>query len=114
MFIIKLLAKMIMFPVFLMVCFIRTWVGVLSKIGCVILGLFYIIMLAIIIMYVRECHVKLLEKFRMFFSKYSDRLKKQALFFQIRQSRQRVILIAIIPNIAVTEKVFLKKKQIYC
>lgn len=51
MFIIKLLAKMIMFPVFLMVCFIRTWVGVLSKIGCVILGLFYIIMLAIIIMY---------------------------------------------------------------
>ncbi len=51
MFMIKLLAKIIMFPVFLMVCFIRTWVGVLSKIGCVILGLFYLIMLAIIIMY---------------------------------------------------------------
>lgn len=51
MFMIKLLAKIIMFPVFLMVCFIRTWVGVISKIGCVILGLFYIIMLAIIIMY---------------------------------------------------------------
>ncbi len=51
MFIIKLLAKIIMFPVFMMVCFIRTWVGVLSKIGCVILGLFYLIMLAIIIMY---------------------------------------------------------------
>jgi hypothetical protein len=48
---IKLLAKIIMFPVFLMVCFIRTWVGVISKIGCVILGLFYLIMLAIIIMY---------------------------------------------------------------
>lgn len=54
MFMIKLLAKIIMFPVFLMVCFIRTWVGVLSKIGCVILGLFYLIMLAIIIMY--ACH----------------------------------------------------------
>lgn len=51
MFMIKLLAKIIMFPVFLMVCFIRTWVGALSKIGCVILGLFYLIMLAIIIMY---------------------------------------------------------------
>ena len=51
MFMIKLLAKIIMFPVFLMVCFIRAWVGVLSKIGCVILGLFYLIMLAIIIMY---------------------------------------------------------------
>ncbi len=51
MFMIKLLAKIIMFPMFLMVCFIRTWVGVLSKIGCVILGLFYLIMLAIIIMY---------------------------------------------------------------
>ncbi len=51
MFMIKLLAKIIMFPVFLMVCFIRTWVGVISKIGCVILGLFYLIMLAIIIMY---------------------------------------------------------------
>ena len=51
MFMIKLLAKLIMFPVFLIVCFIRTWVGVLSKIGCVILGLFYLIMLAITIMY---------------------------------------------------------------
>lgn len=51
MFVIKLLAKIVMFPVFIMVCFIRTWVGVLSKIGCVILGLFYLIMLAIIIMY---------------------------------------------------------------
>ncbi|WP_303960027.1 hypothetical protein [[Clostridium] aminophilum] len=48
---IKLLAKIIIFPVFLMVCFIRTWVGVLSKIGCMILGLYYLIMLAIIIMY---------------------------------------------------------------
>lgn len=51
MFMIKLLAKIIILPVFLMVCFIRTWVGVLSKIGCVILGLYYLIMLAIIIMY---------------------------------------------------------------
>ncbi|MDD6197443.1 MAG: hypothetical protein PUB12_11315 [[Clostridium] aminophilum] len=51
MFMIKLLAKIIIFPVFLMVCFIRTWVGVLSKIGCMILGLYYLIMLAIIIMY---------------------------------------------------------------
>lgn len=51
MFIIKLLAKIILFPVFLMVCFIKAWVGILSKIGCIILGLFYLIMLAIIIMY---------------------------------------------------------------
>ncbi len=52
MFIIKMLLKVILFPVFLMVCFIRTWVEVLSKIGCVILGLFYLVMLAIIIMYI--------------------------------------------------------------
>lgn len=52
MFITKLLLKMILLPVFLMVCFIRTWVEVLSKIGCVILGLFYLVMLAIIIMYI--------------------------------------------------------------
>jgi hypothetical protein len=52
MFIIKLLLKVILLPVFLMVCFIRTWVEVLSKIGCVILGLFYLAMLAIIVMYI--------------------------------------------------------------
>lgn len=52
MFILKLLVKIIMFPIFLMVCFIRTWVELLSRIGCVILGLFYLLMLAIIIMYV--------------------------------------------------------------
>lgn len=51
MFMIKLLAKIILLSMFLMVCFIRIWVGVLSKIGCVILGLFYLIMLVIIIMY---------------------------------------------------------------
>ncbi len=54
MFILKLFVKIILFPVFLMVCFIRTWVDLLSKIGCVILGLFYLIMLAIIIMYVSK------------------------------------------------------------
>ncbi len=54
MFILKLLVKIILLPVFLMVCFIRTWVEVLSKIGCVILGLFYLVMLAIIIMYVSK------------------------------------------------------------
>lgn len=54
MFILKLLLKVILFPVFLMVCFIRTWVEVLSRIGCVILGLFYLVMLAIIIMYVSK------------------------------------------------------------
>jgi hypothetical protein len=37
-----------------MICFIRTWIDLLSKIGCVILGLFYLIMLAIIIMYVSK------------------------------------------------------------
>ena len=52
MFILKLLVKIILLPVFLMVCFVRTWVEVLSRIGCVILGLFYLVMLAIIIMYV--------------------------------------------------------------
>ena len=52
MFVLKLLVKIIMFPIFLMVCFIRTWVELLSRIGCVILGLFYMIMLAIIIMYI--------------------------------------------------------------
>lgn len=39
MFMIKLLVKIIVFPVFLMVCFIRTWVGVLSKVGCVMIAL---------------------------------------------------------------------------
>lgn len=52
MFITKLLLKVILLPVFLMVCFIRTWVEVLSKIGCVILGLFYLVTLVIIIMYI--------------------------------------------------------------
>ena len=54
MFILKLLVKIILLPVFLMVCFVRTWVEVLSKIGCVILGLFYIVMIAIIVMYVSK------------------------------------------------------------
>jgi Ca2+/H+ antiporter len=54
MFIFKLLLKIILLPVFLMVCFIRTWVEVLSRIGCVILGFFYLVMLAIIIMYVSK------------------------------------------------------------
>ncbi len=51
MFVLRFLLKILLFPVFIGVCFIRTWVGVLSKIGCVILGLFYLIMLAIIVMY---------------------------------------------------------------
>lgn len=54
MFILKFFLKAILLPVFLMVCFIRTWVEVLSRIGCVILGLFYLVMLAIIIMYVSK------------------------------------------------------------
>ncbi len=54
MFILKLLVKILLLPIFLMVCFIRTWVEVLSKIGCVILGVFYLVMLAIIIMYVSK------------------------------------------------------------
>ena len=54
MFILKLLVKIILLPIFLMVCFIRTWVEVISKIGCVILGVFYLVMLAIIIMYVSK------------------------------------------------------------
>jgi hypothetical protein len=54
MFILKLLLKAILLPVFLMVCFIKTWVEVLSRIGCVILGVFYLVMLVIIIMYVSK------------------------------------------------------------
>ena len=54
MFILKMLVKILLIPVFLMVCFIRTWVELLSRIGCVILGLFYLLMLAIIIMYITE------------------------------------------------------------
>ncbi len=54
MFILKLLLKAILLPIFLMVCFVKTWAEVLSKIGCIILGLFYIVMLAIIIMYVSK------------------------------------------------------------
>lgn len=54
MLILKLLVKIILLPVFLMVSFVRTWVEVLSRIGCVILGLFYLVMLAIIIMYVSK------------------------------------------------------------
>ncbi len=54
MFILKFLFKVILLPVFLMICFIRTWVEVLSRIGCVILGIFYLVMFAIIIMYVSK------------------------------------------------------------
>ena len=45
MFILKMFVKLLLIPVFLMVCFIRTWVELLSRIGCVILGLFYLLML---------------------------------------------------------------------
>lgn len=51
MFVLKLILKIILFPVFIGVCFIKTWVEFLSKIGCVILGGFYLVMLAIIVMY---------------------------------------------------------------
>lgn len=52
MFILKLLLKIALFPIFLIMCFIKSWVGVLSKIGCLILGLFYLLMLGIIVMYI--------------------------------------------------------------
>ncbi len=52
MMILKFLLKIALFPVFLVMCFIKSWVGVLSKIGCVILGLFYLLMLVIIVMYI--------------------------------------------------------------
>lgn len=52
MLILKLLLKIVLFPVFLIMCFIKSWVGVLSKLGCVILGLFYLLMLVIIVMYI--------------------------------------------------------------
>ncbi|MBQ6416823.1 MAG: hypothetical protein IJJ65_11310 [Butyrivibrio sp.] len=52
MMVLKFLVKIALFPVFLIMCFIKSWVGVLSKIGCVILGLFYLLMLVIIVMYI--------------------------------------------------------------
>ena len=52
MFILKLLLKIALLPIFLIMCFIKSWVGVLSKIGCLILGLFYLLMLVIIVMYI--------------------------------------------------------------
>ena len=52
MMLLKLLMKVVFFPLFLIMCFIKSWVGVLSKIGCVILGLFYLLMLIIIVMYI--------------------------------------------------------------
>ena len=52
MFMLKLILKMLLLPFFIGVCFIKTWVEVLSKIGCVVLGVFYLAMLAIIVMYV--------------------------------------------------------------
>ena len=52
MLMLKLLLKISLFPVFLIMCFIKSWVVVLSRIGCVILGLFYLLMLAIIVMYI--------------------------------------------------------------
>lgn len=54
MFILKMFAKILLVPMFLMVCFIRTWVELLSRISCIILGLFYLLMLAIIIMYITK------------------------------------------------------------
>ena len=52
MFILKLLLKIVVFPVFLIMCFIKSWVVVLSRVGCVIIGLFYLLMLAIIVTYI--------------------------------------------------------------
>lgn len=52
MMLLKLLLKVALFPLFLIMCFIKSWVGILSKIGCVILGLFYLLMLIIIVMYI--------------------------------------------------------------
>ena len=52
MMLLKLLLKVALFPLFLTMCFIKSWVGILSKIGCVILGLFYLLMLIIIVMYI--------------------------------------------------------------
>ena len=54
MFILKMLVKILLVPMFLMVCFIRTWVELLSRIGCVVLGFFYLLMLTIIIMYITK------------------------------------------------------------
>ena len=51
MFMLKLILKMLLLPVFIGVCFIKAWVEVMSKIGCVVLGVFYLAMLAIIVMY---------------------------------------------------------------
>ena len=50
MLILTILMKLILFPIYLVVCFAKTWVDLLAKIGCVLLGIFYLLMLCIIIM----------------------------------------------------------------
>jgi hypothetical protein len=51
MFILKLLIKVILLPVFLLSCFISSWAGLLSKVSGFILGLFNLLLLMILIMY---------------------------------------------------------------
>ena len=50
MLILTILMKIILFPIYLVVCFAKTWMDLLAKIGCVLLGIFYLLMLCIIIM----------------------------------------------------------------
>ena len=48
MVIIKLFAKIILFPVFLITCFIKTSAKVIARIGSMVLGLIYLMMLIVI------------------------------------------------------------------
>lgn len=50
MFILKMILKLLLLPVYLIVCFVKTWVDLLAKLGCIMLGLFYLLMLCIFIM----------------------------------------------------------------
>lgn len=49
MMIIKLFVKLILFPVFLIMCFIKTWAKVIARIGSMILGLIYLLMFIVIV-----------------------------------------------------------------
>lgn len=48
MMIIKLFAKIILFPVFLITCFIKTWAKVIARIGSMVLGMIYLLMFIVI------------------------------------------------------------------
>lgn len=49
MLILKILGKIILFPIFLIMCFIRIWVMLLSRVGVFAIALFYMLMAVLLI-----------------------------------------------------------------